>query len=59
MNPNDLLFLTIPAALVAIKLALLAFAAVLVTRNVFRSPRLARVGMDPASVASNPRDTRA
>ena len=56
MNPNDLLFLTIPAVLLAVKLALLAFAAVLVTRNVFRSPRLSRVGMAPASAAASPRD---
>jgi len=39
MNPNDLMFLTIPVALVALKLAILAFAAVLVTRNVFKSSR--------------------
>jgi len=59
MNPTDLLFLTLPAALVAFELALLAAAVVLVTQNVFRSSRLSRIRLAPVTVVSSPRNTRA
>ncbi len=36
MNPNDMLFLTIPAALAALKFGLIAFAAVMLARGIFR-----------------------
>jgi hypothetical protein len=36
MNPNDLLLLTIPAALAALKFGLIAFAVVMLARGIFR-----------------------
>ncbi len=54
MNTSELLFLTIPAALVALKLAFLILAVVLVTRSVFKPQRLiqARVDYSPMPVRS-------
>jgi hypothetical protein len=37
MNPTDLLFLMIPAALAAVKFGLIAFAVVMVARGIFQS----------------------
>jgi len=36
MDPNDLLFLTIPAGVAALKLGLIAFAVVMVARGIFQ-----------------------
>jgi len=47
MNPNDIMFLIIPATLVMLKLSLLALAAVLISRSLFKSPRVAKVLIGP------------
>lgn len=39
MNPNDLVILAIPGSLVALKLTLLALAAVLAAKSIFKSHR--------------------
>jgi len=51
VNPNDLLFLTMPAAVAALKLGLIAFAVVMVARGIFQ-PRVAHA-------PRGPRDNRA
>ena len=48
MNPNDMLFLTIPAALAAFKFGLIAFAAVMLARGVFQpQSKLAPYPIEP------------
>jgi len=47
MNPNDMMFLIVPATLVTLKFSLLALAAVLITRSLFKSPRVARLLVGP------------
>lgn len=41
MTPEDLLFLTIPASVAALKFGLIAFAVVMISRGIFR-PHAAR-----------------
>lgn len=58
MNPNDLLLLTIPAALAALKFGLIAFAVVMIARGIFQP-----LGMRPslpikASAPAAPRVSR-
>lgn len=45
MNPNDLLFLTISAAVAALNLGLIAFAVVMVARGIFQ-PRVAHAPLE-------------
>ena len=59
MNPNDIMFLIIPATLVTLKLSLLALAAVLITKSLFKSPQVAKVLMVPMQVPAYKRYTSA
>jgi hypothetical protein len=57
MNPNDLLFLTIPAAMTAFKLAFLSLAVVMAARSLFKPySQLAAARARPASLHA-PRST--
>ena len=60
MNPNDLLFLTIPAALAALKFGLIAFAVVMVARGIFQ-PRgkLSPCPIEPLHAPQGSRGIRA
>lgn len=49
MNPNDLLLLTIPAGLAALKFGLIAFAVVTLARGLFRP----LVQLSPRPIASS------
>ena len=59
MNPNDLMFLIIPATLITLKLSLLALAAILITKSVFKSPRVAKLLMGPMQAPAYKRCTSA
>ncbi len=57
MNPNDLLFLTIPAAMTAFKLAFLSLAVVMAARSLFKPyDQLASARARPVSLHA-PRST--
>jgi hypothetical protein len=59
MNPNDLLFLIVPTALVTFKLSLLALAVVLITRSVFKVTPGLTTPLGPMNVPARNQDTLA
>jgi hypothetical protein len=56
MNPNDLLLLTIPAAMAAFKLGFIAFAVVMLARVVWQ-PQI-RLSPRPIAPSHTPRGSR-
>ena len=60
MNPNDMLFLTIPAALAALKFGLIAFAVVMLSRAIFQPQgKLSPRPVEPSNAPRGPRGSRA
>ena len=56
MNPNDLLLLTIPAAMAALKFGLIAFAVVMLARSVWQ-PQI-RLSARPIAPSHTPQRSR-
>jgi len=59
MNPNDMLFLTIPATLAALKFGLIAFAVVMLARGIFQPQgRLSPRPIEPSHAPKGVRGIR-
>ena len=56
MNPNDLLLLTIPAAMAALKFGLIGFAVVMLARSVWQ-PQM-RLSPRPIATSHTPQGSR-